>query len=204
MHVAKKGLRVLGIAESFSSRETSILAGVVMRKDLRIDGVAFARISVGGLDATDGVLSIYHQLNRRDINCIFLGGCIIAWYNIIDPAEVARCSGLPVIAITYRESPGIRANITDLFPGDGDRLSRYDRLGERSPVALADGHVLYVRPFGIGLKEASILCRDYTLEGKVPEPLRVARLVARGAMRLSEGHRGEKYPGVRFSGNRES
>jgi hypothetical protein len=38
MHIPKKGLRALGIAESYSGRSVSRLAGVVMRKDLRIDG----------------------------------------------------------------------------------------------------------------------------------------------------------------------
>ncbi|HNO08814.1 MAG TPA: DUF99 family protein, partial [Methanoregulaceae archaeon] len=56
MHIAKKGLRVLGIAESFSSRNTSILAGVVIRKDLRVDGFSFTSTTVGGMDATDSVL----------------------------------------------------------------------------------------------------------------------------------------------------
>ncbi|NMA11510.1 MAG: DUF99 family protein, partial [Methanomicrobiales archaeon] len=50
MHMAKSGLRALGIAESYAGREQSTLAGVVMRKDLRIDGVAFARVTVGGSD----------------------------------------------------------------------------------------------------------------------------------------------------------
>jgi len=104
MHIAKKGLRVLGIAESFSSRSTSLLAGVVMRKDLRIDGVAVTGVTVGGMDATEGVLALVRDLDRKDINCIFLGGCIIAWYNIIDPAgspaeyrSSGRCHHLPEV-----------------------------------------------------------------------------------------------------------
>jgi endonuclease V-like protein UPF0215 family len=48
LHVNKKGIRVLGIAESFKrGEEKSVLAGVVMRSDNIIDGVAFDRIAVG-------------------------------------------------------------------------------------------------------------------------------------------------------------
>ena len=54
MYLPKKGLRALGIAESFSGRGHSILAGIVMRKDLKIDGFAFSRVTMGGMDATDG------------------------------------------------------------------------------------------------------------------------------------------------------
>ena len=64
-----------------------------MRKDLIIDGFAFSRVAVGGMDATEGVLAIVHTLNRRDINVIFLSGCVIAFFNIIDPAADIRMHG---------------------------------------------------------------------------------------------------------------
>ena len=183
MHIAKKGLRVLGIAESFSSRSTSLLAGVVMRKDLRIDGVAVTGVTVGGMDATEGVLALVRDLDRKDINCIFLGGCIIAWYNIIDPQEVLHRTGLPVVVVTYRKSEGIHDKIEALFPGDSRRLSCYDSLEKPVPVTLPSGHVIHLRAVGIGIPDATRLCRDFILDGRLPEPVRVARLVARAVMR---------------------
>jgi len=36
---------------------------------------------------------------------------------------------------------------------------------------------------GISRKDAARVLRDFTRDGKVPEPVRVARLVARAAMR---------------------
>ncbi|MDI6899762.1 MAG: DUF99 family protein [Methanolinea sp.] len=183
MHIAKKGLRVLGIAESFSSRSTSLLAGVVMRKDLRIDGVAVTGVTVGGMDATEGVLALVRDLDRKDINCIFLGGCIIAWYNIIDPQEVLHRTGLPVVVVTYRKSEGIHDKIEALFPGDSHRLSSYDSLEKPVPVTLPSGHVIHLRAVGIGIPDATRLCRDFILDGRLPEPVRVARLVARAVMR---------------------
>ena len=68
MHIAKKGLRILGIAESFSSGKNSILAGVVMRKDLRIDGFSFTTTTVGGMDATDSVIALYQEFYEREIS----------------------------------------------------------------------------------------------------------------------------------------
>ena len=65
MHIAKKGLRILGIAESFSSGKNSILAGVVMRKDLRIDGFSFTTTTVGGMDATDSVIDSLPEFYER-------------------------------------------------------------------------------------------------------------------------------------------
>lgn len=183
MHMAKSGLRALGIAESYAGREQSTLAGVVMRKDLRIDGVAFARVTVGGSDATDAVVRLFTHLARRDINLLLIGGNIIAWYNIIDPEAVHAATDLPVIVATYEESEGLDEDIRRHFPGDDARLAAYRRLGDRIPVRLRSGYTLFVRSYGISSGDAARLCNDFTYDGRVPEPIRVARLIARGLVR---------------------
>ncbi|MDD1674696.1 MAG: DUF99 family protein [Methanomicrobiales archaeon] len=191
MHIAKGGLRALGIAESFSGRSKSVLAGVVMRKDLRVDGVVFAPITVGGMDATEGVLRLHHSLHRRDINCLLISGCVIAWFNILDPARIARETGLPVISVTYEASEGLQVDIIRHFPGDDQRLAAYRNLGERTPFQLGTGSIMYIRAWGIPFHDAALLCDQFTYDGKVPEPVRVARLAARGIIRCREGTPGE-------------
>ncbi len=183
MHLAKPGLRALGIAESFSGRASSTMAGVVMRKDLRIDGVAVASLTVGGMDATGAVLGIVADLARRDINVILVSGSVVAWFNILDPAAIAEETGLPLIVVTYEESEGLEGDIMHHFPGDGERLRAYRNLGERVPVQLRDGGQVFIRTAGIPVGDAGRILGDFTRDGKVPEPVRVARLVARAAMR---------------------
>jgi uncharacterized protein len=187
MHVAKKGLRVLGIAESFSSGKNSILAGVVMRKDLRIDGFSFTTTTVGGMDATDSVIALYHIFAREDINLIMISGGVISWFNIIDPFRVFHETKRGTIIVTYEESEGLEEDIVHHFPEDNERIAAYRNLGTRIPVRLRTGHVLYIRSYGLSEKTAGIVCADFTYDGRVPEPLRVARLYARSVMR-SETH----------------
>ncbi|HDR73274.1 MAG TPA: DUF99 family protein [Methanoculleus sp.] len=182
MHVAKKGLRVLGIAESFSGREHSTVCGLVMRKDRIIDGAVFGRITVGGMDATGAVLRMVGHLGRADINCIMISGCVIAWFNIVDPLVILEQTGLPVIAVTYEASEGLEEEIAAHFPGDEERIEAYVRLGARTEIALHTGHRIYIRGWGIEDSQAARLCNDFTATGKIPEPLRVARLMARAMM----------------------
>jgi endonuclease V-like protein UPF0215 family len=179
MHIPKKGLRALGIAESYAGREHSTLAGVVMRKDLRIDGFCYGKATVGSMDATDTILAMIQNLDRRDINVVLLSGCVIAWFNVIDPGRIASESGIPVICVTYEESDGLLQDLRHHFPGDEERELAYLRLGERVPLDLGRDQRIYLRAAGIGNDDAAQLCRDFTLEGKIPEPLRVARLCAR-------------------------
>jgi len=184
LHLNKAGLRTLGIAESFvRTIDRSILAGVVMRADMRVDGLAYARTSVGGDDATEAVLNIYRELDRKDINAILLEGAVISWFNVIDLEEVWHKTGRPLICLTYKDSPGLEECIRDYFPGQEEKLQRYQNLGQRSPIPLKTGYMVYVRTYGADLEEARILLNKFTLDGRKPEPLRLASLAARAAHR---------------------
>jgi len=186
MHIPKKGLRALGISESYAGRTRSTLAGVVMRKDLRIDGFCSGHVTVGGMDSTETILAMIRGLDRRDINIVLLSGCVIAWFNVIDVQRIADESGIPVICVTYEESDGLLDDLRYHFPGDDERLQAYTRLGERMPLDLGDNRTIYLRVAGIGYSDAARFCRDFTFEGKIPEPLRVARLLARQFSPLPE------------------
>jgi uncharacterized protein len=183
MHLGKKGLRVAGIAESFSGSSRSTLACVVMRRDLRIDGAAFSSVTVGGMDATSSIIDLVGELRRKDLNLVMISGCVIAWFNVLDPDAISQGTGLPVIAVTYEPSDGLEDDIRTHFPGDHARLAQYHNLGERTAYLLSTGGIIYLRLAGIGLHEAGFICDQFTFDGRVPEPLRVARLMARAAMR---------------------
>ncbi len=191
LHLNKPALRVLGIAESFArSSPISILAGVVMRADLRVDGLAYARATVGGDDATEAVLDIYRQLDRTDVNALLLSGLAMSWFNIIDLIEVSARIQKPVICLTYEESPGLENYIRKYFPHPEGKLSRYASSGERTFVLLKTGFEVYVRALGASTDDARILLNKFTIDGRVPEPVRVARLAARAGLRsiLSDAH----------------
>lgn len=177
---AGKAIRALGIAESFAPSATrSTLGGVVMRTDLVVDGLVLGTATVEGTDATRAVLRIYRKLAREDVNVIILSGCVISRYNIVDVDEVARRSGLPVICLTYNESKGIVGAIRSHFPEPEERVLQYKRLGGRTSVKLRTGHPVYVRCASIAPDSARAVLDAFTLQGVVPEPVRLAKLLAR-------------------------
>ena len=118
LHLNKPGIRALGVAESFrQGQRRSGLAGVVMRSDLVIDGVALGRTEVGGDDATTAVASLFKRFKRNDVNLIMVSGAILSLYNIIDVDALAKRTKLPVICLTYKETAGIEGSIRRYFPG---------------------------------------------------------------------------------------
>lgn len=187
LRLSKPALRVLGIAESFVRElPRSRLAGVVMRADLRIDGLAYASAIVGGDDATEAVLNIYKRLDRADVNALLLSGAVISWFNIIDLPRVYEETQKPLICLTYEESPGLEKYLREYFPEAEGKLCLYQRLGEREMVRLKTGYEVYIRALGASAEEARVLLNRFTLDGRVPEPVRVARLAARAALRAED------------------
>jgi len=191
IHADKKGLRALGIAESFKKGEgeRAVLAGVVMRGDLQIDGFAITTITVGGLDGTDGVLEIFRGLDRTDVNVVLLNGCVISLFNLVDIFKVFEKIKIPVICVTYEESEGLEKYFEE-FEDSEERMEIYKRLGERTPVKLHTGHEVLVRCAGIEEeRDVKALLDRFTLQGAIPEPLKVARLLARSVYKnfLSPG-----------------
>ncbi len=174
------------MAESFrKSAKKSILAGVVMRRDLVVDGMAFGNATVEGDDATDAVMAMYERLGRDDVNCILLDGLVISMYNIIDGRKVSEKTGLPVVAITFEDSKGLEGAIKHHFPeGWQEKLSQYRKIGKRERVTLKTGKDLYIRTWGITSKKAVSMLDAFTLQGAVPEPVRLAKLAARSALML--------------------
>jgi endonuclease V-like protein UPF0215 family len=182
LHPFKRGLRVLAVAESFSKEgeDRSVLAGVVMRKDGVIDGFAMTSVTIGGMDATDGVLDLFKSMGRNDINLIMLNGCVIAWFNVIDLAKLHEVLNLPLVCVTYEESSGLEKYIKEYFPDDWERrINVLEKNCNRQEALLHTGHRVFLREVGLEFDDAVRLLNEFTLQGGVPEPLRLAGLLAR-------------------------
>ncbi|MFW9861156.1 MAG: DUF99 family protein [Candidatus Thorarchaeota archaeon] len=176
----KKGVRVLGVSESFKREdEKSTAVGVVMRGDMRIDGIGFCEPEVGGTDATEKLVAMYSRLAREDIRAWLLGGCIISWFNVVDSVRLHEITGVPVVCLSYNPSEGIERYLREYFPEDWqNRIDTMDRGGQRQEVSLKTGHSVFLTTSGITLDKAQKLVDQFTLDGRVPEPIRVARIIA--------------------------
>lgn len=181
LRLEKPGIRCMGIAESFlPESETSALAGVIMKNDMVVDGFVFGSSTVSGEDATDAVLGMYRSAGRQDIGYLLLWGTVISHYNMVDVEKVASSLGIPVIGLSGEATGDLPGSISRRFP---DRMERYRSLGERRPIELSTGHTIYARMSGCTMGQAARLLNIITVQGAVPEPLRLARLLAAAVRR---------------------
>jgi endonuclease V-like protein UPF0215 family len=186
----KTGARVLGIAESFKKTHSKSLAvGVVMRGDFRIDGFGICRPTVGGSDSTKSLVGLFKRLKRQDIRAWMLSGSLISWFNVIDIVELHRITGIPVVCITYHPSEGVEKYLKEYFPDDWQsRLEILEKAGARRSIVLDTGHTAFITTAGIGISRAKRLLDIFTLDGRIPEPVRVAQLIAESLYQDIQGN----------------
>lgn len=176
----KTGVRVIGIAESFQKTDkTSYVVGIIMRGDMRIDGFAFCNPAVGGKDSTDKLLEMYEEISRQDVHAWILGGCVISWFNTVDIHRLYEATALPVICVSYEPSEGLEKYIREYFPDDWiSRIDAVNAIGSREKVLLSNGFEVFIVSAGIDIASATNLVNQFTQDGRVPEPVRVARQLA--------------------------
>ena len=184
LHLEKKGLRGLAIAESFrQNSKKSILSGVVMRRDFVIDGFVFGSATLDGDDATNAILQMYEDLKRPDISYVLISGLIISLYNIIDIKKIHDLLKIPIIGVTYHDSEGIEDSIKHHFPDSYEsKIENYQNLGDRKKITLHTSSEVFVRKEGCTLHDVTYLLNELTLQGSIPEPLRVAQLLAKSLL----------------------
>jgi len=181
LHLEKKGLRCLAIAESFTPNSLkSILSGIVMRRDFIIDDFVFGSATLGGDDVTNSILKMYDELQRPDVSYVLISGLIVSMYNIVDIKKLFDSLRIPIIGVSYNDSLGIEDALKHHFPNSFEsKISEYHKLGKREKISLQTGHDVFIRSEGCTLIDVEHLLNDLTLHGSVPEPVRVSKLLAK-------------------------
>ena len=150
--------------------------------DQRFDGVLLGEVNKDGFDSA-GVLTemILRSKYRRHLQLIMLQGIALAGFNVVDPFELHEQVGLPVLVVARREPDygTIRRVLLAHIPQGEEKWAVIERLGPMEPL-----EDVYVQRVGLSQEEARAVIRRFALHGHIPEPLRVAHLIA-GA--LAEG-----------------
>lgn len=150
-----------------------------MRRDGVMDGVVLGASTVSGSDATDSIASMHRRLGRHDVSLTMVSGLLISMYNIVDIARLAELTGAPAIGVTWRESAGLEGPIRAHFGDPDATLVGYAAMPERERVSLRTGHDVLIHRAGCSPGDARAVLDAFTSHGAVPEPIRVARAVAR-------------------------
>jgi len=189
----KPEIRILGVDDgSFEPgyRGKVPLVGAVFRGGSWLDGVMITHIERDGLDVTERLVGMVGgSRHLGQLRVLMVDGVTFAGFNVLDVKEVFRKTGLPVIVIS-REVPDmadIRKALRHL-PGWRERWKIIKAAGKIYPVATKSHEApVYMQLVGIKREDAESIVRLSSTRSLVPEPLRVAHLIATAVVR-GESH----------------
>ena len=140
------------------------------------------RITVDGLDATLVASGLLDSLRPRD-SPILLAGATFAGFNIINPKVLQRRFRTPTIVMigSRPNNRAVKRALVRHFPDWKRRWRILSSLGPLRQVRTfrSEGPIFY-EAFGCEDNEARRILKQWAYVSRVPEPLRVAGLVARG------------------------
>lgn len=182
--VIKPEIRVLGVDDGKFIPQTqgsAIVVGVVFRGGYSIDGVMHTNIAIDGLDATEKLAAMVNTSpHRRQLRLVMLNGITFAGFNVVDIKKLNASVGLPVLALTHKKPDldGIHVALKNL-PDCEDRWNMVLEAGEIHEVQ-NNGTTVYFGLAGISLGDAEKIIKLTSTRSCLPEPLRVAHLIASG------------------------
>jgi endonuclease V-like protein UPF0215 family len=156
------------------------LLAAVLLKGVEIENIKLVKIVVDGLDATEKIARI---LNGWNFEAIMLAGVSFAGFNIINPTVIYEEFRKPVVIIsrTKPDNKAVKQALQRHFEDWRIRWEVFKKLGLIHKVAVLSGEPpVYVETLGADINWASSLIRALSVCGRIPEPIRVARLIARG------------------------
>ncbi len=180
-----RDLRVVGVEDGGFSRaplsqsQRALLVCVLLQGPWIID-FRVNRILVDGLDASDRLSSMLRELC---FDVVMLAGVSFAGFNLIDPLLVFEEFHKPVIVIsrTKPDNLAVKSALVRHFNDWHVRWSIFEKLGPIFEViSMPNKPPLYVEVVGCDVDWARDLIRALAAVCRVPEPIRVARLIARG------------------------
>ncbi len=175
----KDNIRILGIDDGPFQRgidtQTPIVA-VLMRVDGVIESVHVDYIPLDGNETLARIVDFVSEIGKNNVNVVLTEGVTFGGFDIISPEVVYERTGIPFISVT--KGKGDIDSMIDALKkhGDGVKISRLRAL---TPVKKTIGNAHFTLNIsGIGEKEAIILVRKLMRVGNVPEPLRIADMIA--------------------------
>ncbi len=186
LRMVKPEIRILGVDDGQfvpHSRSKVHVIGLVFRGRDWVEGSMSTRITVDGFDATQNIADmVMASPHYRQIRVIMLNGITFAGFNVVDIKELSARTDVPVIAVTSK-----KPNLTEVqaalmhLPDSEKRWEAVLNAGELFSVSTNRGkRRIFVEAVGLSKSLAVEILRLTSTRSKIPEPLRVAHIVASG------------------------
>lgn len=174
---------VIGIDDGAFAREHRgdvLVVGTVFAGP-RLEGVLSTRVRRDGRNSTTAIAAMIGGSRfAAHLQAVLLQGIALAGFNVVDLEALHRALGLPILVVA-RRAPNLEAIRSALHTRVRGGRRKWALIEQAGPMEGVAG--VYVQRAGLSLAEAEALIRRFAVMGKLPEPLRVAHLIAGGVTR---------------------
>lgn len=167
-------------------RGNVLVVGVAYSAE-RLEGVLSGWVRRDGANATATVAQMVARSRFAEhTQAVMLQGIAFAGFNVVDLQALHRRLEIPVIVVSRRmpDMSAIRHALLERVRGGARKWALIECAGPMEPVA-----GVFVQRAGISLEDVEKLVRRFALHGNLPEPLRVAHLIAGAIVRGESGGR---------------
>jgi endonuclease V-like protein UPF0215 family len=129
-----------------------------------------------GANATDALAAMISRSRfAAHTRLVMMEGIALAGFNVVDLHALAERLGMAVLVVSKREPniPAVRHALLEKVPGGARKWKLIEKAGPMEPCAN-----LFVQRAGLSMEEATAVIRRLAVHGRLPEPVRVAHLVA--------------------------
>jgi len=178
----RKEARVIGIDDGpfFKFRKGRVLiVGTIYRGGQYMDGIVSTSAKVDGVDGTRNIAKMINKCKfKPQLQCIFLHGIAVGGFNLIDLPKLSKLTKLPIIAVVrhYPDIPKILKTLKNLG------MEKKVKLITQLPKPKKIGKV-YVQHINIDLEKTKELLKLTSIHSYIPEPLRIAHIIAAGIVK---------------------
>jgi endonuclease V-like protein UPF0215 family len=154
-----------------------LLVGTVCSRT-RLDGIVSGHVRRDGANSTAEMIRVIEASQFSDhIQAVLLQGIAVAGFNVVDVHALHAALGVPVVAIVRKQPDfaSIRRALDARVRGADRKWRLIQRAGPLDPI-----RGVLVQRVGISIDHTRELLAATTLHGNLPEPLRLAHLIAGG------------------------
>ncbi len=188
----KSEIRILGFDDGpfeTKNRGTVPVIGVIYRGGKFLDGILRTDVEIDGMDATKKLIKLINDSrHKQQLKIVMLDGITLGGFNIVDITQLHKNTGLPIIVFN-RKQPDLKAvkKALNNLNNPEVRWKMIKNAGKIRGCKLKDGQSIYYQSIGISDEDAEDALMLSSTHGDIPEPLRVAHLIATAIVR------GESY-----------
>ncbi len=179
----KPEIRILGFDDSpFKRTDKKVtIIGVIYRGGSFLDVVLKTEVTVDGMDSTEILTALINSSRHKpQLKVLMFDGITVGGFNIIDVKQLHRKTGLPIIVINRKhpDLESVKSALKNNFDDFNKRWKMILNAGKIKICELKNLKKVYYQTIGLEDDEAESVIRLSSTHGDIPEPLRVAHLIA--------------------------